>query len=212
MRRGGIKVEELLDTTASDFVDGDVLTYHRGIWTKNKSLYGKLYYSQATAPTGTVQYSDRIGNWTGLTGQWRDMTFANTTDNDGQGPYSAAGDPTLLLEDQQGGINMLSGLPAGVVRIDLEADFVLNNLAANSYNAHWLEILWQDGSTDVDTRTHFVFPAHTATSTPITITQRASVIAHSRSYDSGYIECNIDQEQNADYYISRAILSVTKIG
>tara|TARA_A100001201_G_scaffold124183_1_gene108212 strand:- start:43 stop:2010 length:1968 start_codon:yes stop_codon:yes gene_type:complete len=210
--RSGVNLVELKDVTQNSFVDGDVLTYHQGLWTVNKALYGRLYYSQATAPTGTVQYSDRIGSWTGLTGQWRDMTYANTTSNDGQGPYSTAADPTLLLQDSVSGTSMISGLPKGIVRIDLEADFVLNNLSANSYNAHWLEILWQDGSTDVDSRTHFVFPAHTATSTAITITQKTSVIAYNRAYNSGFIECNIDQEQNADYYISRAILSVTKIG
>ena len=211
-KKSGVNVGELLDVTNNAFVDGDVLTYHQGLWTVNKALYGRLYYSQATAPASTITYSDRIGSWTGLTGQWRDMTYANTSNNDSQGPYSAAGDPTLLLEDQVDGINLISGLPKGIVRIDLEADFVLNNLSANSYNAHWLEILWQDGLTDADSRTHFVFPAHTATSTPITITQKTSVIAYNRAYDSGYIECNIDQEQNADFYISRAILSVTKIG
>lgn len=210
--KSGVNVGELVDVTNNAFVDGDILTYHQGLWTVNKSLYGKLYYSQATAPTSTITYSNRIGNWTGLTGVWRDMTYANTSDNDDQGPFSPANDPTLLLEDQVDGINMIGGFPKGIVRIDLEADFVLNNLSANSYNAHWLEILYQDTATDIDSRAHFVFPAHTATSTPITITQRTSVVAPSRAYDAGFIECNIDQEQNADFYISRAILSVTKIG
>ena len=52
------------------------------------------------------------------------MTYANKTSNDGQGPYSAVADPTLLLQDQVSGIEMISGLPKGIVRIDLEADFV----------------------------------------------------------------------------------------
>ena len=211
-KKSGVNVGELVDVTNNAFVDGDVLTYHKGLWTVNKALYGKLYYSQATAPTGTVLSSDRIGNWTGLTGEWRDMTYANKTNNNSQGPNIDSEDPTLLLEDQVSPINQISGLPEGIVRIDVEADFVLNNLSANSYNAHYLELKWQDGLTDVDSRTQFVFPAHTATSTAITITQKASVIAYSRAYDSGYIECKIDQEQDADFYISRAILSVTKIG
>ena len=211
--KSGINLNELLDVTNNNnFYDGDYLTYHKGLWTTSKTQYGRLYYSQSTAPTGTVTSSDRIGNWTGLTGEWRDMTYANTNNNDSLGPYSADADPPLLLEDSVDGINLITGLPVGFLKIELEADFVLNNLSANSYNAHWLELVWDDGATDMDSKTHFVFPAHTATNTAITLTQKTSIITYHRPGNLGILQCNIDQEQNADYYISKAILSVTKIG
>ena len=37
--RSGVNLVELTDVTQSSFVDGDVLTYHQGLWTVNKALY-----------------------------------------------------------------------------------------------------------------------------------------------------------------------------
>ncbi len=211
--KSGVNVSELLDVTNNAFIDGDILTYHQGLWTTKKPTYAKLFYRQTTAPTSTIQFSDRIGEWTGLTGVWRDMTYENLSDNNNQGPKSPNNDPTLLLEDSVSGTNTISGITPGIYQIDLVADFVLNNLSANSYNSHWLEILFSQGAglDDVDTRTHFTFPAHTATSTAITLTQKASIVA-CVTRSSAFLECKIDQEQGADYYISQAVLSVSRIG
>ena len=92
-KKSGINVGELLDVTRNDFVDGDVLAYKSGTWTR-----GNI----SVAPDGTGELTVR-GNSTGGSGKIKLNCENNSHGVTIKGPpHSAAATYTLTLPNNDG--------------------------------------------------------------------------------------------------------------
>lgn len=211
--KSGVKLEECLDVCAYELTDGDGLTWHQNKWMPGRPVYTKYKFNLTAAPIATVSNSDTVGSPSSL-GSWSEVTFANYATNGNVGPASVNEDPNLTIT--KGGTAIFSAFPKGTYRIDLIAEITLNNLAVNSYYSHSVEINCSYFSRDLGSsisKTLFSTNSTNVPPAPVVQTVEMSNVVNFRDGSSAgnTLQILLDGDQSDQFYVSDALLTITKI-
>jgi len=208
--KAGVNVTELddvYDLVAP--VHGDTLVYYENYrkWLPGKPLFAKYQLELNAAPTAEVPFSDRIGSLPAIS-SWVEFRHGNNA-----GPLTAEENPTLRIGEFQG---FFDDIPPGIYRFDVVAEITMNNLAADSYTSHSVNI---DPATDSaaapELSSGFTFTTNSnAISAPVTQTISFShtVVFTGTDIANNHFSLELDSNQSDEFYCSNATLVLTKIG
>lgn len=214
-----------VDLQTTPPADGDTLIYDSAssTWIPGASsgsgtaiLSTSFRYRLATAPTSVVASSDMLGK---NLGQMLEVTFANKATL-GEGPPSAAFDPSLTGVTFDSALGQFSNIPQGVYVVNATATIRINNVVPSFVTTPpmvYFEVIgYSTGSLCFFGTSNYLTPVLPYASYGSAL----SSLVYSGSFTwtavdtnplTNFLEIYLDQDQGPTYYVERASIDLTRI-